>query len=392
MKKLLLFFVLLAPGFIPAQTATSVQNGNWTNPMTWDCSCVPLPGYTITINHNVTLNTSFAWTTGGITVNAGGSLLDDATGRDLWMNGGNFSNGGSTDVHYFLVQSGTFSNSGTITARAIANYVNFTNTGTFQQVDSLYNTATVINNGSFLAIDSVTNAGTWTNNGTCTYNQFTNTGQFINNERLDYTDITNTGTLNNADTISCANSMWNTGMFINQPNSYVLIGNSLLNQDPAMNDAVINNNGRINVLDSWYNMDTVKGQTGNFIVQDTSLNFGFMKGYFDFCDLTPPMTAPYVDFNTGTITPGITWCANTAVTETAPGEFSVCPNPADSRLFLAIRGTQQFTATLINSSGAVAGEYRDARVLDIEMLPPGIYLLRIETGTTILSHKIMITR
>ena len=195
MKKIVSIILILNSYFTGfSQTANSIANGNWMNPFTWDCTCVPLPGYTVTINHNVSLDTSLYISSGGITINSGASLLENNTTRDIWVNGGSLANNGTLTLHYLWTNTGTFSNSGIITLRSFLNNINFTNAGTIQNLDSMYNTGTIINNGNFLTIDSITNAGTFTNNGICTYHQFTNSGTYVNNKSLTFTDITNNGT------------------------------------------------------------------------------------------------------------------------------------------------------------------------------------------------------
>ncbi len=388
---IILVFVLCCTG-LSAQTATSINNGNWTNPMTWSCTCVPTPGYTVIINNNVTLNTSFAYTSGSITINSGGSLVQDTPTRDIWINGGGFSNAGSVDVRFMLVQTGTFSNSGTMTMTAMANYLPFTNSGTIQNVDSLYFTGAVTNTGSFLNIDSITTAGSFINNGISVYNQFTNTGIYTNNNMLTFSDVTNVGTMINNDSITALNSGWNLGRLSLMPNSYFLVMNGFLNHDLTFEDAVIENNGRMNVLDSWYNFDTIKGVTGSFIVQDSSVNYGDMKESFDFCDLTPPSSAPYVDFNLGTVSSTITWCTNTVVNETVQNSISIYPNPATTEISIVAPGMSDFTITIYDAQGELILEYWNTNRIDVHTVPPGLYMIRIAGGETITTQKIMITQ
>jgi len=378
---------------LTAQTATSVNNGPWLMPTTWSCSCVPTPGYTVVINHNVTLNTSFAYTSGSITINSSGSLIQDNGTRDIWVNGGGFSNAGNVDVRFLFVQTGTFSNSGTMTMTAMANYVNFTNSGTIQNVDSLYFTGNVTNTGSFLAIDSITTAGTFTNNGISIYNQFTNTGLYTNNNNLTFTDVTNIGTMINGDTITALNSGWNLGTLTLLSNSYFLVNNGFLNDDPVQHNAVIDNNGRMNVLDSWYNFDTIKGVSGSFIVQDSTVNYGNMKQSFDFCDLTPPSSAPYIDFNFGTVSTGITWCVNTTVGETVYDDVFIYPNPATT--FLRLNGTSvqdEFIVSIYSLTGVEMLSAKNEPEIDLTTFSEGLYIITITTNSGTTVRKIEVTR
>ena len=81
----LLILFSINTGF--SQTANSIANGNWMNPLTQDCTCIPIPGYTVTIHHAVLLDTSFYIPTGGITIFPGASLIENNTVRDIELNG-----------------------------------------------------------------------------------------------------------------------------------------------------------------------------------------------------------------------------------------------------------------------------------------------------------------
>ncbi|MBK6522701.1 MAG: hypothetical protein IPG08_10390 [Sphingobacteriaceae bacterium] len=231
MKKL---FALVVPVFIAgiamSQSAVSIANGNWTNPLTWNCTCVPLPGYSVTVNHSVTLNTSFTFTSAGITINSGGSVAQDNGTRDILINGGSVTNNGYLNVRFILAQAGAWANSGTITARSIDNHINFTNIGVIKSVDSMRNNAVMINNGKMLNVDSIMHTGTFTNNGQCTHHFITNTGTLTNNNYLSFTDITNIGTFTNTDSIIGSRSMFNKGRWTNTSGALVSLNKSLLNK------------------------------------------------------------------------------------------------------------------------------------------------------------------
>jgi len=393
MKKLLPIFLILfsfQTGF--SQSATSIANGNWMNPSTWNCGCIPMPNYTVTINHNVALDTSWYVSSGGITINSGASLIKNNPTRDLLVNGGNLTNHGTLDVRYLFTQTGTFSNSGTLNASSFLNYLNFTNTGTIQNMDSLYSTGSIINNGSFLNIDSITTGGTFTNNGICTYHQFTNTGQYTNNKNLTFTDLTNTGTFINSDTIHAINSVWNTETFTNMPSGYFNLGTSLLNADSIQHNALFNNNGKVVVNDSWYNSDTVKGVSGTFQVADSSVNWGYMKGTFNFCDLTPPVSSPFVDYNFGTISTGITWCAVTGITQTDVAEINIYPNPATDFITIDIQKKKPAELKIYNACGILIDKFSNPDRIDVSEYSAGLYFISIVSENKTFIRKIQIIK
>ena len=60
-----------------AQTVTSVQDGDWNDPTTWDCVCVPELD-TVEVMHTVQITTNMKWTMQMVHVNAGATLTMDA--------------------------------------------------------------------------------------------------------------------------------------------------------------------------------------------------------------------------------------------------------------------------------------------------------------------------
>lgn len=331
--KFIIAFLLINTS-LAAQTATSITNGSWTNPLTWNCTCVPLMGHSVTINHSVTLNTSMSFTSGGITINNTGALMQDASNnRDLWFSGGSFINNGKANFRYLLLTGGTSSNNGTFTVSAMTNSVSFTNAGSIT-MDSMYVAGTFMNaaNGRITG-DSITNASTFTNYGRVNVTWSTNKGTFHNNNYHGGYAFTNDGTYNNYDSLVMTGSMWNKVFFNNNVGSLVRLTKNFHNYTPG-NTARFDNRANVQVLDSWYNTDTVKGtNTGTFTVSDTSANSGWMKGNFKFCDLTPPASAPYVDLNSGNISSSITWCAATGIKElNERNTINAFPNPSNGTI------------------------------------------------------------
>jgi hypothetical protein len=379
MKKLSLTFVMflvMVSGI--SQSATSIANGPWLSPFTWNCMCVPTPGYTVVINHQVTLNTSFQIPSGGITVSSGASLIQD-TARDIMINGGFFVNNGKVKFRYLLLQTGSFTNTDSLLLKSFANYKKFVNSGVLHKVDSFYNmgylhnsgivsakkfqnndtlindglfievdsfynmsflynsdsiiaptfytTGKLINNGTIAGVDSFTNGGilnnnsqaviqadsmlnigTLTNAGHLQHNAFANMGTISNSGVITFFDAFNLSQLNNSGAMTGAHSFWNLGRFNNSIGGNLSLGNSFLNADSIQHDASFFNNGIVVVDSNWFNADTVNGVFGSFVVADSSGNSGLMLGSFDFCDLSPPPAAPYIDINYGSISSQITWC------------------------------------------------------------------------------------
>lgn len=382
-----LILIFLSASF-KSQTATSIASGNWTNPLTWNCTCVPLMGHAVTINHTVTLNTSMSFTAGGVTINNSGALMQDASNnRDLWFNGGTFVNNGKANFRYLLVTGGTNNtNNGTFTVSAMTNsIVTFNNNGTIT-MDSMYVAANFTNtaNGKIIG-DSLTNGPgtTFLNNGRINVTWSTNRGTLNNNNYHGGYAFTNDGTYSNVDSLVMTGSMWNKVLFTNQIGAQVRLTKNFHNYTPG-NTARFDNRGNVVVLDSWYNTDTIKGtNTGTFTVSDTSANSGHMKGNFKFCDLTPPASSPYIDLNAGVVSVNITWCTTSGVDELTPtkGTVKYFPNPSNGHFI--IFGEKEETLFLYNDIGQqvriiLLDKSNDYRV-EISGLENGIYFLSGKT-------------
>ena len=401
-------------------TYTSAANGNWMNFMTWSPFGVPIPGDIVIINHAVAMDTSFAYSTGSITVNASGSLIQNSPVRDIWLNGVNtsFTNHGTTTIRYMLLDAGSFTNTGTFNVKSVFNNITMNNSGSINGVDSLYNNNGTINNngtlkimtfynnnimnnygtieglttvvdsmwnqgtflndtGAMLKADSATNNGTFTNNGTIQYLQFTNyvSGIFTNNNSLSFDDMTNMGNYTNNGTMNGSKSMFNNEVFNNTATGQITLGVSFLNADTSSWTANFINDGSVVIGDSYYNFNSVSGtSSGSFTVQDTSANWGTMTGSFDFCDATPPPSYPYIDWNFGTIDATITFCGLTSVAELDKTTFSAYPNPTTGIVNI---GTQKQFIEVYSIEGKLLLQDLTNQI-NIENYQNGMYLLIIQ--------------
>lgn len=387
MKKLLQILIFTSFAIsVKAQTATSIANGNWTNPLTWNCTCVPINGYSVTINNNVTLNTSMVFNTGGITINNTGSLIQDASlNRDIWINGGYFNNNGKAYFRYFLVSAGSASNPGSFTVSAFTNSVSFSNSGSIQ-MDSMYvagsftNTSTGQING-----DSLTNANIFRNFGKINVTWALNNNLFYNiNYQAGYA-FTNAGMYNNYDSLILSGSIWNKDRFYNNTNAKVRIMKNFHNYNP-LGTATFFNHSNVTVLDSWYNTDTVTGSSfGYFEIQDTSANSGFMKDSFRFCDLTPATSS--VDLNSGSIASSINFSCAVGIRENKLFEVIIYPNPSSGTLHVKNQNSANLKFSLTDVTGkTLLNQKLSNGISDLNLdYPNGIYFLKItdlQTGNS----------
>lgn len=382
-----------------SQTAVSIANGNWTNPLTWNCSCVPVNGYSVTISNSVTLNTSLIFTSGGVTISNTGSLIQDASlNRDIWINGGYFNNSGKANFRYLLVSTGSITNPGSFTVTAFTNSVTMNNTGSIT-MDSMYIAGSFTNaaNAKIMG-DSLTNASTLINNGHINVTWVTNKGTYKNYDYQGSYAYTNMGTFENNDSLILTASVWNKASFINKPGAVFNMTKNFYNTcGNSSKTAVFDNQGSVKVMDSWYSTDTIKGtNTGTFTVADTSANSGVMKGSFQFCDQTPPAVSPYVDLNSGSIAPTITYCIATGIKEETLSSLQIYPNPSAGTIMIRQQENRSLRATITDLSGKIVHEeiVQGSAYIHADCAT-GVYLLKLsdaQNGTLIKVEKLLIQK
>ena len=249
----------------------------------------------------------------------------------------------------------------------------------------MYNAGTFLNDaGALIKADSCTNSGVFTNNGSLEYLQYTNIGTFTNNNWLSFDDITNLGTFTNNATMIGAHSLWNAEVFNNNTGAQITLATSFLNADSTASNATFNNDGAFDIGDSFYNFNTITGaSTGSFTMQDSSYNSGTMTGSFDFCDATPPGTAPYIDINLGTVDPLITYCVASAIHENELFDFTIYPNPTTGMVYLGVKN--QFVEVYNLEGKKIVERYTDH--INIENVPSGIYYLMVKDDKGIPIYK-----
>ncbi len=336
--------------------------------------CVPLPGYSITINHQILIEIDFAYTSGEIVINAGASLQESTPGGDLWVSGtGYLSNSGHLEISNIHYEG----NNGSLM-----------NAGSIQSVNMLLTTG--LDNIGHIVTDSLYNNLFLTNYGMIETTALTNVAMFINSGGLRFTDYTNNGDFQNVGGICTGtHNMWNQGKIINHTYSEIEIGHNLLNSNQQTFDALIENNGLMFVGNNFYNVDTIRGVSGYVEVGDSSVNSGFMLGTFDFCDLTPPVSVPFVDINFGTIGPGISWCQQQNIAESQVQKIVFFQNPVEDILYVSIPCINNCEIRIFDNSGREV--YRKTEsdknpIVDVSWLHTGTYTFSLKTGTQIRSY------
>ena len=400
--------------FSNAQTYTSVGNSSWLSPTTWSPVGVPILGVNATvviINSNVVLDTSYVYSSGSITINSGKSLQESGI-RTMLLNGSNaiFTNNGTFTFSNFIANNGGATNNGSMNIDIVLyNNAVFLNNGTITGIDSFLNNKTFTNTsiaslgvnqfqndktvrnfGTITAVDHLNN-DSLTNKGRLIFTNFSNASNCLNDSLITINDFTNTGSIFNNKVIIGNNDFTNRGSFQNA-GTYT-VGHDFLNHNLVTFDAVFANNGLVTVGHNWWNADTIKGTVlGSFVVQDSTANTGSMKGTFDFCDLTPPATAIKIDLNTGTVTPGITYCTHVAIENIAKSNINIYPNPANNFITIELLGSSTKNSIIIsNNLGQTIynSTFIEKAYIDISKFSTGVYFLKIQSKEFLISEKII---
>ncbi len=325
MKKLLLFLAVI-PVLGQAQSIQSIANGNFYNPMTWSCFCIPSNGDSLVINHSVVLDYDLYYTAGQIKINTIGSLTGSSPLRAVWLDGnGSMINNGSYSSHHFYTSNSSW----------------LQNTGSFT-VDSLLIQTNVVNSGTLSAYD------------------------LMNDENA---------TLTNYGNITVTNDMNNQGDYRNQSEGQISVTRDFSNCNTQSLNAVFTNHGIMCVGRDFANCedDTLKG-TGHFYVG----RHGFNAGVFD--ETITFNVLPQNDFlSIGVINAGVNMLDGSCILSTDEqllNDFTIWPNPAHEVLNLSLTDSPyqifDFTGKIVQQ--ATVSMYR----ISLDNLSTGMYLLRID--------------
>lgn len=358
MKKALLLFLLLP--FVSVSQNTTTQSGNFYNPLIWDCLCLPANGDQLIINHDVTMNLDIYYNAGSITINSGGSLVQDATERNFWADGtGSVDNAGTFEVHAVYISPGaTILNSGTMqNIDSVWNQGTFTNTGSAALYDFWNDQSGVFTNaGNLVNADSIFNQGDFTNTMTATIYDMVNDqmATFAN-----YGDVLFTNNLNNQ------------GYFEN--NLGVEIANDFSNCNIQTMDAMLVNTGTFCVSNDMTNCadDTITG-IGNFYIGGSSSNFGVFDGTQTFHTPSGTIGVP------GNIQPGVTITTGSCILTLEPvvdNVLSIYPNPTNNYINVS-QNNVSYEVFDVAGRLMLSGMIED-NTIDFSTLNEGIYTVRV---------------
>jgi phage gp45-like len=386
MKNLYTFFaaVLLATSLHAQQVITSVANGNATSPFTWSCTCIPMDGDSITINHTVTLDVDYAFSMGGIHIDTNGTVNGNTGTRIFGVSGGYFINDGTLNMGYVAHNGGSFVNNFSMTVGAsllIDQTVTFVNNNYIIVGDTTYvNTnATFQNNGTFWG-GVTASAGTIDNLSSFMSNEMLNTGT-VNHDSGSFMvqgPLYNTGNITfNAS--GGAYQLWNAENFT--VNDFADFGD-LYNGDTVFGTATFTNNYWIG-LGNLFNSEDING-TGLFCIIDSTVNSGAITGTVDICD----QSGGNWDINIGTEAGTVTHCANGPCTwsidEQSSSAIGISPNPSNEIIKLQLPKEETGVVEVFDITGRVVLREDFSGIemlLNVFQLPEGIYTVAVKGDT-----------
>lgn len=398
MKTTLLFASLVISASLSAQaTRTTVNAGNATNPLTWDCMCVPAPGDNIVVNHALNLDVDYAYASGSVTINSSGSVTGSVPQRIFGIGGGSFTNNGALNVGYLYYSAGTFNSSGTMTIGAsmgvdsigVANISGNLIVGDTLYVNTLA-TANLTGTSNVSNIAVIANAGTIQNAHALTIGELWNSGTFTHGSN----QANITGFVLNAGTLNLNWYFMVNGDFFNNENvnlSHHLSVANFYNGDSIQLPCTFTNNGTVSVTTDFLNSKDITG-TGKFCVGQSSTNSGSITGTIDFCDVT----GGNIDVNIGTVSGTVTYCSipcTVGMEETVLGIYSVYPNPAADVFTISFANQGEHYYRITDVMGRVIAEgtsMSNTLQVDATSWPAGVYFLSVEENGVQHSDRIVV--
>ncbi|HMQ74497.1 MAG TPA: hypothetical protein PKE21_05540 [Flavobacteriales bacterium] len=393
--------VALAVGSSAQTTVSSVVDGDWTAPSTWDCGCVPQNGDTVVVQHAVELPTDVVHLGGAFRITASGALVGSGS-SGLWSTAP-FTNSGSVSLHRLVLLDGSawtdsLVNTGSIATMRMAMRRAGRNTGVISAIDSL-----VFDHCSFRNEATVSSRVTWVRDSLVW-----NEGLFVSYTLV----VDSTGLFHNVGTCRvlehlAVRTLGNFNVASGAVETHVL-GDADIRWGLNVWDAHMQVDGRLHLNDAevpiphltffvqggsihaghFRNQGWADGP-GTLCIADSAENLGILHPGLTICDATPTsFTWPYLDLNTGTVDPGVLVCPQ--------GSCTVGGAEPANRLHLRlVRTNGRWTVTGL-PEGRVEAALFDAagrrvpctligggllRELNVPSMCPGTYALHLRSAS-----------
>jgi hypothetical protein len=394
----ILVALLLQPALpLVAQPITSVADGDWNDPSTWDCACVPDGIVSVTVAHTVIVTQPDSLLDGDLYIQSDGQLL----GTSLVV-GGIFFNFGQVTLQALEIKPGilqpdavnfgtlaairlglqreAFTNLGDITADSIRTDVAWENapvgsvaTGWLAGQGQLDNRGSVTGSGTFAARFRNDSSITWS-------------GLF----RVPYTSV-NLGNIAVVGDLRIEALLQDSGLILVE-GDVRLDGDLLLASDSAY----------LSIAGDLRVAGLLRG-AGSVCITDTTVNAGVITDSVDVCDKSPTATAPpYLDVDQGVVGPDVRWCTDPRCLPVgidgphAPRNWSVWPVPSAGPLWTAPVPANVKQVELIDATGRrtrrFATRHGEGLLLDLSDLAAGPYLIRLPEAPLLTPARVLVAR
>ena len=387
MRSLALVSAFLTLPFANAQVVTSVVDGNWHDPLTWDCACVPGGDTSVVIGHAVNIVQPDTLGLGDLILVLNGSLDGSALSH-----GGAFYNNGFLLVDRFELRTTPFQ-------------VDAVNFGSIEVQRFEQSREGFVNLG-FLVADTLDSYALWENEmeGRLEVDLATGPGAVINHGIIEGTGLWAAAFVNDSNftwigTIHVQHSSINDGNIaligdlvlasgLEQGGLMLVEGNVTIQGDLDL-DA---DTALISVQGDLINYGTVGGE-GVICVSDSTFNGGAISGTVDLCDITRTALAPpFLDVNTGTVGDSVVFCNNgfcevdAIFEDSAVPVLDAWPTPASDQVQIApLPRGGIWSVDAVDTRGAhlplVADRSGDGLRVGVGSLPTGFYSLLVRDGT-----------
>lgn len=328
--KTMLFLTIIYQSFCFGQIITATNNGNYSNPSTWDCNCIPTDGDSVEINKIVTLDTDVHLTSLGIRVKSSGQLIQDATPRNIWLDG-----------------SSKLYNSGTVT-------INTLHVGPLASVD---------NNFNLNCTDSIWNEGYIHSN--------------LNVNTLDFNNDV-TGYFENNAGVTISNNFYNSGYLDHSGN--MLVENDFFNCNNSGSSAITDFSGAICIIGDMNNCisDSIYGP-GVMTINGSSNNYGVISG----SGLYKTVNGTFTVLGNFTATLGTGACGGVGINEKATAKMTCFPNPASDQLTVDFHEDGPYEIVSITGRIVLKGNLSNNNThIDISILEQGMYTIRFKDSAS----------
>lgn len=397
MRPILLALMLPVAAPLAAQPITSVADGDWNDPATWDCACVPSGVVSVTVAHTVNITVPDTLADGDLYVQGDGQLF----GTSLLL-GGIFYNFGEITLQALELRPGLlqpdavnfgtlaairlgvqrdgFANVGAITADSIRSDVQWENTPTGSVATGwlagpglVNNRGSVVGSGLFAARFRNDSVITWSGIYRTPYTS-TNQGDIAV-----VGDLRIQSLLIDSGLILVEGDVWLDGvLWLASDSAYLSIAGDL----------------RIQGL--------LRG-AGAVCITDSTINLGVITDSVDVCDRSATTgTPPFLDLQLGVVGPDVTWCTDphcqpVGIEGPAPvGSWNAWPMPSTGHVWTGPVPRSVREVLLTDATGRSfhlsADRSGEGLYLDLSDLAPGPYLLRAIGASELPVTRVLLAR